>query len=136
MDVVNERLTNTVQRVFGSGASLGGSMGSGKHPGVLTIKVDGQPVGSGRTLQEAIGVATKRATGLVRPTVVAVLLLTLAVPIATAEPARPDGMCVHRDLIDYCERRIDDAEAELAKWKAMRAYFRHASRSCCDRREG
>jgi hypothetical protein len=64
MDVERERLTNIVQRVFGSGGSLGGSIGSGRYPGVLTIAVDGEPLGSGRTLQAAIGQALRRAAGL------------------------------------------------------------------------
>ncbi|MCY2990930.1 MAG: hypothetical protein NTY19_24100 [Planctomycetota bacterium] len=68
MDVERERLTNIVQRVFGAGASLGGSIGSRRYPGCLTISVDGVPWGSGRTLQDALTVATRRAAALVTGT--------------------------------------------------------------------
>ena len=63
---------------------------------------------------------------------------TITVASPSAQPAKPEavaGMCdLHRDLIDYAEQRISDAEAELSKWRALRAWFRYASRSCCDRR--
>jgi hypothetical protein len=62
MDVKRERLTNIVQRVFGSGATLGGCVGASRYPGVLTIAVDGEPWGSGRTLEEAMGAATCQAS--------------------------------------------------------------------------
>jgi hypothetical protein len=64
MDLYQERITATVQRVFGSGASVGGSMGSGKFPGVLTVLLDGKPLGSGRTLEAALQRATAAASGL------------------------------------------------------------------------
>ena len=50
-----------VKQLFGDGARVGGTMGSRLGPGVVEIKVDGQAWGSGATLREAIGVATKRA---------------------------------------------------------------------------
>jgi hypothetical protein len=57
MELRHEQQELALQRVFGSGATLTGSIGSGRHPGVLTITVDGVPWGSGATLQEAIGQA-------------------------------------------------------------------------------
>ena len=58
------RQRQTVQRLFGPSATLGGSIGSGRHPGVLTISLGGRPLGSGRTMQEAIGDATRRQTSV------------------------------------------------------------------------
>jgi len=69
VELRHEQQELAIQRVFGSGARLGGSIGSGRHPGVLTIAVDGKPWGSGRTLQEAIGQALGRAATLSLATV-------------------------------------------------------------------
>lgn len=62
MELRHEQQELAIQRVFGSNATLGGSMGSGRHPGVLTISVDGKPWGSGRTLEAAICDASRRAS--------------------------------------------------------------------------
>ncbi len=64
MELRHEQSELMIQRLFGSGASLSGSIGSRRHPGVLTIAVDGKPWGSGRTLETAIGEASRKASGL------------------------------------------------------------------------
>ena len=63
MDVQEERQTDIIRRVFGPSSHLGGSIGSARHHGVLTIHVAGIPWGSGTTLAEAVGVAIKRGCG-------------------------------------------------------------------------
>jgi hypothetical protein len=53
-----------VRQLFGDAARIIGSIGSGRHPGRLTVLVDGRPLGSGGTLEAALQRATKRAAGL------------------------------------------------------------------------
>ena len=60
MDTVLERQTELAKRAFGYGAMVTGSAGSRRYPGVLTMAVDGQPIGSGQTLERAMHDATRR----------------------------------------------------------------------------
>jgi hypothetical protein len=62
MDLLRERLTRVARQIFGSGATITGSLGNPRHEGRLTITVDGQPMGSGKTLEQALQVATRRAS--------------------------------------------------------------------------
>lgn len=68
MDVIRERQTILAQRIFGADARIAGCVGSAKHPGVLTIMVGKQALGSGVTLEQAIGEAIRRSRQTAAPT--------------------------------------------------------------------
>jgi hypothetical protein len=51
---------------FGPTARIGGSLGSGRGPGVIRIDLDDQQLGSGGTFQEALSAAQRRAAAMVR----------------------------------------------------------------------
>ncbi|MCY2991307.1 MAG: hypothetical protein NTY19_26050 [Planctomycetota bacterium] len=159
MELRHEQAELAIQRVFGSGASLGGSIGSRRYPGVLTIKVDGIPWGSCRTMQEAIGDASRKASALATRMITVAAVLTLLVlcgclperlpPLTLAPraevravsstegpetPAANPGMCrVHREFIEATDRKIAALEYLLLGLRACKGLVTQASRSCCNR---
>lgn len=59
-----EAQRNTVLRLFGSSAVLGGTLGTPSHPGRLEITLDGTQIGVGPNFQAAIQAASRHlATG-------------------------------------------------------------------------
>jgi hypothetical protein len=58
------RQRQTVQRLFGPSATITGRMGSGVAPGVVEIHMGDTRLSCGRTFQQALGIATRRASTL------------------------------------------------------------------------
>jgi len=62
-DKHNERFDAMVKRTFGPGAALAGSMGTPDEPGDVQIILDGRPLGTGRTFDQAYRRARRTAAG-------------------------------------------------------------------------
>lgn len=65
-DKTNERYEAMVQRTFGPGAELAGSMGTPAEPGAAEIRLDGRVIGTGPTFEAALQQAQTTAAGLAR----------------------------------------------------------------------
>lgn len=62
MDEALYRQRQAVARLFDGAATISGSIGSARGPGVLEIRVDGETVGSGSTFGQALQSATERVS--------------------------------------------------------------------------
>lgn len=59
MQVTDQTIHSIVARMFGPTATVRGSLGTERRPGVLSIEVGGRVVGAGRTLASAVDAATR-----------------------------------------------------------------------------
>ena len=66
------RQRQTVQRLFGESATITGRMGSGVAPGNVQIHIGDKRLGCGRTFQQALQIASRKASGLAITTVAGV----------------------------------------------------------------
>ena len=62
-DLSQERLA--IQRLFGGGATVTGSLATPRGPGAVEIRHDGRMLGSGSTFTQALQRATVAASGRV-----------------------------------------------------------------------
>lgn len=63
MDEALYRQRQAVARLFDGAATISGSIGSARGPGVLEIRVDGRTIGTGPNFSAALADASKKLSG-------------------------------------------------------------------------
>jgi len=78
MGLTEERLQQTVQRLFGHQARLAGTIGTVAQPGRLEIHIGEQAIGVGKDFQQALTAASRQLASITRAVAPAVAFVLVA----------------------------------------------------------